>query len=595
MNNDRGASLVLIALTMTVLIGAAALAVDIGAIWMDRSTDQKITDSAAAAGAIEAITTGGQTACESALAYVAVNASDIPAIDATGCAAAFTGSCNAALPQSHTPPNTGRYTITVIFPVPDNHPLMTSGIVGAGTQALDPADGDPCERVGVEMTATRDSFFAQVLGFGQGQTTVHTVATAEITNEGVPLNLLVLDRDGCQAIQVSGNGGISVDAVIAEDLSGTPTGLVPGIMAADSDGSAGCASSATGVISIEGSNASLRADGPQGCADETGTHPVGSFTAGEGCGLIQTVAPGTPGCEQTVNLPACSPGAGGANQPKPAPTALPEMLTRRAIDHRYNCWSDYTSPPAGVSWAVDPLTDANEQSIPGCSGQPYHIYNLINAIGENGPVGGYTDWFADLGHPCDVVSSNPGITVAPGNVRIDCPTFTVASNVQINGNVVFDGDVHVTSATANLMVNNSFGSPGVAFFRGGTLTKDGQANLTFNYTAVYMSKTSRVAMSGGDGSLTWIAPDSGNFDDLALWSDSPLLQQWAGQANLVMEGVFFTPWAQAEYAGTSGQNQTNAQWIAHRLHSRGQGQLVIRPAVDRAVPFTGIPETTLIR
>jgi hypothetical protein len=102
-------------------------------------------------------------------------------------------------------------------------------------------------------------------------------------------------------------------------------------------------------------------------------------------------------------------------------------------------------------------------------------------------------------------------------------------------------------------------------------------------------------MSGGTGSLTWIAPDSGDFDDLALWSDSPLLHEWAGQANLVMEGVFFSPCAQAEYAGTSGQNQTKAQWIAYRLHARGHGVLAIRPDVDRAVPFIGVPETTLIR
>jgi hypothetical protein len=61
-----------------------------------------------------------------------------------------------------------------------------------------------------------------------------------------------------------------------------------------------------------------------------------------------------------------------------------------------------------------------------------------------------------------------------------------------------------------------------------------------------------------------------------------------------MEGVFFTPRAAADYSGTSGQNQTNAQWIAYRLLARGGGILVVRPAVDRAVP-TGLPVTTLIR
>ncbi len=582
--SDRGVSMVLVALALSVLVGAAALAVDIGAIWLDRSTDQKITDSAAAAGAIEAISTGGQAACETALGYVAVNASDISSLDDTGCVL-FAASCDPALPHSLPVPS-GRYTITVTYPVTDSDDLMTSGIVGAGTQAIDPTDGDPCDRFGVQMASTRDSFFAQVMGFSQGQTSVHTVAAASIPNEGVPLNLLVLDRDGCQTIHADGQGQIIVDAVIAEDLSGVPTGLVAGIMAADSDGSAGC--STQGVISATGGPAEIRADGPR-CDDEIGTHSVGSFTAGEGCGLVQTVAPGTPGCASTANLPACAP---GPNQPLPAPTALAERLTRRAIDHRYNCWSNYTAPPAGVSWAVDPLTDANEQSIPGCSGSPDHIYDLINFVGQNGPVGGYTNW-TTLGHSCDIPSSSPGITVS-GNVRINCPTFTVRKGVQIDGNVVFDGDVIVTS-DAHLNINNSLGSPGWAFFRGGTLDKNGSADLTFNYTMVYMAKNSRVAMSGGTGSLVWIAPDSGNFDDLALWSDSDLVHDWAGQANLAMEGVFFTPWGQAVYRGQGGLSVTKAQWIAYRLYATGQGALVIRPDVDRAVPFIGVPETTLIR
>ena len=62
-----------------------------------------------------------------------------------------------------------------------------------------------------------------------------------------------------------------------------------------------------------------------------------------------------------------------------------------------------------------------------------------------------------------------------------------------------------------------------------------------------------------------------------------------------MEGVFFTPWALADYSGTSGQNQTEAQWVAYRLVARGQGLLVIKPEFGRAVTFNFDPRTTLIR
>ena len=577
---DRGASLIMVAIALLLLMGMVAVAIDLAAIRLDRSADQKVTDSSASAGALAALQAGGQEACEGALAYVVVNAEGIGSVDDSGCAA-FSSTCDPAVAESHTVVS-GRFTITITHPVPDSHPLMTSGILGAPTQSVVADDGDPCQRVVVEMSAVHEGLFAQLLGFDQGTTTVHTVATAEQpSGEGFPLNLLVLDRFGCQALHVQGNGGVIVNAVINEDN----TGLLQGLAAADSDASSGC----NGVIQIDGSNGLLRSDGPP-CPGEVGSGTVGGFTSGLGCGLIQTIAPGTPGC----NTPACVPGAGGANPPIPDPTAMPGRLTRAPIDHRYNCWPDYTSPPAGLGWATDPLTSANEQDIPGCSaGDPDHIYDLINSVGSSGGAG-FSSWNADLGHNCTQNSSDSDITIG-GNVHIDCANFIVRNHITIQGDVILDGDVSVTSADGHLDVQNTLGSPGWAFFRDGTLTKDGQASLTFNYTAVYMSKTSRVAMSGGGGSLNWIAPDSGDFDDLALWSDSPLVHTWAGQANLNMEGVFFTPLATADYAGTAGQNQTKAQWIADKLVARGQGVLVIQPEFGRAVEFPVSPRTTLIR
>lgn len=596
-SSDRGASVALLALSLALLLGTSALALDIGSLWLERSTDQKVTDSAAAAGVLDAITTDGRDACKTALVYVAANAPGITSLDDTGCSTAFSTVCT---PGEALTVAKGRFTVTVTYPVADGDPLMTSGIVGAGTQALVSDDGQPCQRVGVKMSAVQDSLFAQLLGFDQGTVTVHTVATAKRSEDGPPINLLVLERTGCRTIHVEGNGGIIVDAVVGEDEFGNPTGLVEGIAASDSDGSDGCTTD--GVIDVDGSGSLLRADGPEGCSTQSSTHNVGGYTAGEGCGLVQTYAPGTPGCGPSgANIPACTPGSGGSNRPQPEPTALGDRLTREKVDHRFNCWGDYTSPPAGVGWATAPLT--GDQMINGCNaGNPDFVYQLTNAVGPNGkptgtgvwsPMGMWRSWSADLGYACDIPSSASDITVN-GNVVFDCPSLVLKRHVRINGNAVFDGDVSVTSSDGHLDVRNSLGSPGWAFFRGGTLTKDGSASLTFNYTAVYMSKTSSVAMAGGSGSLTWIAPDSGYLDDLALWSDSPATQYWAGQANLIMEGVFFTPLATGDYSGTSGQNQTKAQWIADRLVARGQGTLVIQPAKDRGIPF-GNPVTTLIR
>lgn len=603
-DSERGYALVLTSLALMVLLGASALAVDLSALRMDRATDQRVTDAAATAGALSVASSNGKTGCETALAYVVINTPGIDSLDNSGCAP-FVAACVATQPREYTQ-TSGRFTITVVHPVTDDHGLMTPGALGSPTQTLDVKDGKPCQRLGVQITSVTRTTFGALLGVDAAPTRTHSVAIAGAAGgKGTPINLLVLDRFGCQGLLVRGQAIVIVDPVFNPDTGQ----LEAGIAAADSVGnSPACTQTTGGVISIEGGNAVLRADGPAGCANQTGTHLQGTQTAGEGCGFIQTTAPGTPGCAGGgANAPACTPGSGGANRPNPVPTSLPAPLTRAPVDHRYNCRTDYTTVPSSVSWAVDALTVANEQNIPGCStSQPPHVHNWIAAIGPTGVPTGYTRY----GSPssCSVSS----LTFPSGNWYVDCDTFSVTGTVTFGNagdgvptNVVFKGHVSVTSNGSGVFVNNDLATPGTVFFRGqgplssgskGTLTKGGGAHLTFRYSTVYMAKATRVALAGnGSGQLVWIAPDSGPFDDLALWSDSSLIQDWAGNAGLTMEGVFFTPLAIGQYTGNGGLAQVNAQWVADKLWLGGNGTLVIRPQYGRAVQPPGIPGTILVR
>ncbi len=602
-NPEGGYTLVMVAASMFLLLGAAAFAVDLSAVRLDRASDQRVTDTAAAAGALEVASSNGMMGCETALGYVALNTPGISSLDLSGCAT-FATSCNANTAREYTQV-AGRFTIKYVHPVPNGHDLMKPGALGSPTRPVDPQDGTSCERVGVQITSVADATFARVLGVSETATTAHTVARAAVGGgAGTPINLLVLDRFGCQGFLVRGQGVV----IVAPVLNPATGALEAGVAAADSIGTnPPCNQSSGGVVSIEGNNALFRADGPAGCATQTGTHTQGGLSVGEGCGFIQTPAAGTPGCAGGgVNAPACTPGGGGSNRPNPEPTALPVALTRAPVDHRYNCKLDYTSIPASVAWATDPLTVANEQNIPACSGTGMpHIQDWIASIGQmNTPIG-YTRY----GSPqsCSVGSMN----FASGNHYIDCDTFSITGTVTFGTggstptNVVFKGHVSVTSNGGGLVVNNSLATPGTVFFRGqgplssgsrGTVTKGGGSNLVFNYSTVYMAKATRVALAGnGSGQLRWIAPDSGPFDDLALWSDSALIQDWAGNAALTMEGVFFTPLATGQYTGNGGLAQVNAQWIADKLWLGGNGTLVVRPQYGRAVQPPGVPGTTLIR
>ncbi|HUG31866.1 MAG TPA: Tad domain-containing protein [Acidimicrobiia bacterium] len=582
--SDRGASIFMLAISLFLLIGASALAVDIGAIWLDRSTDQKVTDAAAAVGVLEAFGTGGKAACESALTYVAVNTSDLGSVDTTGCASEFGGICDASLPPRELEVSEGRYEITVVYPVGDTHDMMTSRIVSRTPQTLVADDGEPCDRLGVKMASTRDSLFASVLGFGSGTTTVHTVAMRIVGDERPPLNLIVLDRTGCNAISVNGGGQIIAEPVIDYDPNtGNPTGLVPGLVIADSNGS-GCGGS-NGVINVSGAGSVIRSDGPE-CGNGQPTYSYGGYTAQEGCGRIQVVAPGTPGC----NLPACSV-SGGANQPNPPPTPLGSPYTRQPADHKYNCYSDYTTPPIGTTWAADPLTTGNQQNIDPCeAGTDDYMYDLIDFVGpatDGKPDSTFRFWQADLGLSC-----NPNASIPPvnENVVFDCPLLlTSGISVTINGNVVFNQNVTVNGS---LTINPPAAKPWI-FFRGGRLSKAGSGKIAFNDAMVYMAKGSEIKLSGGSGSLIWTAPTSGDFADLALWTDSTAGQAWSGQAALGLRGIFFMPRATASYSGTGGQIQTDAQWLAWRLEVGGGAVLRIAPSEGSLPAFAD--RSTLIR
>jgi hypothetical protein len=133
------------------------------------------------------------------------------------------------------------------------------------------------------------------------------------------------------------------------------------------------------------------------------------------------------------------------------------------------------------------------------------------------------------------------------------------------------------------------------FLRNGALKKAGQGSLYLHNTTLYASKTSTIGLTGGTGEVRWISPNQGDFDDLALWSDSLIRHKFAGQAALTLEGTFFAPLATIEYTGNGSQKQVRAQFIAHRLHAGGNGALVVAPEFGRAVTFPTNPTTNLIR
>ncbi len=576
--DERGAVLILTVLALLFIVAAAAVAIDLAAVRNDRADNQVAADSAVTAGILAYTEDGGQVACQTALDYLVSNTG----YTMTGAdCSSFPERCKTTTPSATTTGVVGALTITITHPVDDSDPLMRPGAIGAPDLGVTAADGDRCGRLGVSITEVHQTFFGGVIDVDQLTSVVHAVALDGTDRSPARMaNLIVLERHDCNALAASngsGDGGIILGAVT--DASGQ---VHPGRVSVDSDAGSGCGPE--GTIDVNGTNGLIRADGPPGCPNEVG--PPGS---GQGCGIIETFAPGPPGCL----MPACS----NTGVIQPAPVQMDRRITRAALDHRWNCKASY--PPA---YDIDGCLDT--------SVTPPYIDQLTAAVGPGGTPPGFNGYTA-AGHPCSLGASDI-VTVPPGNWVVDCKLKINGSLTFAGGNVVFNKEVAVQS-DGSLTVNNanpdvyswtegtnldhteSSSDAAYAYFRAEQLKKNGQGSITFRSTMVYLAPGVDLEISGGSGVLDWSAPTEGPFRDLALWSDSDQTNDLGGQTNMVMEGIFFAPLATLRFTGNSIQQQVAAQYVVNKLHVSGQGALVIAPDADRGVAFPLPWPTVLIR
>ena len=566
LTEESGVTMIIISGGFVALIAVAAFVIDLGAVRMHRSEARVVVDAAASAGSLEVGEGNGQAGCATAAGYAEINVgTTFPGISC----GVLTNTCSASTSATEATATSGDWKLTVTYPVPDGHALMTSSAIGATSQSIVYSDGFLCERIGVTLERTHNTLFARVLGQNQQITTVHAIAvTRPSTNAGTAVNLVILERYDCDALVAEGSGngtgGIWVDVVVHPDGS-----ISEGFATVDSDGTGvGCATD--GVLDVDGLNAQIRADGPAGCAGQAGSHPgPGGALVGEGCGVIQVLAPGTPGC----NPSACT----SSGSVLPDPTSLGRRVTRAPIDHRYNCKAAYTMP---VRYEIRPCPNTPDPKID----------NLVATLGGAGVPAGYQTW-TGLSLPCTVAGEPSTLVTANGNLYIDCAELNIKRSVEITGgNVVFEGNA-VIEGHGSLSINGQVGDPTtpgldavIVYFRGGVLYKAGQGTFRAHNTTAYMSATSTLTMLGGsNGTLLWTAPTTGQFDHLALWSETAAIHELAGQSYLDMVGIFFTPAAQVLYRGNGVQHQIEAQFVARKLKSSGQGILILRPSFDSAV------------
>lgn len=576
-DSERGASLIILAFSMVLLLGIAAVAVDLAGLRLDRRADRLASDAAVTAGvrAMDPFSgTGAPEACKVAWDYLLLNLEDLPSTPApANCDTVFATACD-PLVAREVSATIDNYSFVITHPVPDNHDLM-------GDQAIEPQiDGAACQRLGVTATRSRPHTFARVLGFDTGSTTVRSVgrSVAEAgDSEVVPL--LVLEPIDCPALYTTGQGKVTVSYDTASET--------PGFIVVDSNAST-CGSSNPYSIESQGTQKGwIR-------AIPVPSPPIPSAILSYAMAGIGSADPSAAYNPDNLTEPVDPSDITDPTEPAesrfrlyPEPQAIGQRVTRAPLDWRYNCQTGYPDYPLDLS---NPgLGGIEILDCPNIATDGPYIDQHEAAYGTGQPLPvSFKSWLGE-GYTCNVGSD---IGPLSGDWHIECPGGLVVNGATVtfdDSNIVMDGGIDLRS-TAVLEINKDLTTSHFIYVRegtNGTILKRAQASLALDRTFVYL-ENGAVDLRAGAGGVTWTAPDdlSYDFDDLALWSEGRFPHEISGQAGNELTGTFFTPFAEPFRLGGQGtQEQFAAQFITRRLELSGQAFVKMVPDPDKTTPI----------
>lgn len=624
-SGDRGAYAILYAVLMLVLLGIAALALDVAGVRADRRAAKNASDAGAIAGAsaLGLTSPNPNQACKNAVQFAAASLGTTAGTsDCSGFPVTVNCTVSTAMISRTFATNSGGWTIEVYWPVANASGLMQRPSVEQWstppvTQPIADADGSPCSRVGSRVYRTRPLVLGAGLGLGLNTATrsQDSVALAEIRpGEGkLVAPLLVLDPASCNALNVSGVGGVLVKA----------TATIPGVIAVDSDGTGGDINCQGGkkVITVN-NNSVIRAENSVNGARAlilSYAIPDNVTNSYDPNNTSDTCQP-TPGMFTTILCPR--------------PSAQGVRITRSPVDNRYNCTISCAANKDYINQfkryvGLDPATGAYSPG-PALGTTP------TDACAGIAPTyAGATFLQCTTGAKTITVS---GVTVINGGgnpVRIDAKTLNVTGTLvfedaqvnlnvdvlDVNGCIIFNPpdsptESYGTTCAGTTPLQTTFGyavsedMPPV--WVRGQIKVNGSfvARQTFIMQpekSTMPALNGQLSISATGGRVYWSAPfgktaappgmctaaatanaypSAACFEDLALWNewDGPVNDPDTlnGQSQLFVDGTFFVPESGFTFGGGAGQSQTRAQFIAKRLNLNGQGLLTMTPDAERS-------------
>jgi len=637
-HGDRGVVLILIALLIVALLTMVAIVIDLGALRADRRDTFKSADLAALAAGYHLsgrgdadVTVDPRAACEAALRSVKENTPGFPDDASLACdALPLTGSpphCDATTDMV-TVQSVGSdpYLLTVEYPVPASEISDSRFAGGVGAE-----DGTPCERMRVTLRHTSGTTFARIIGVDEQ--TIESQAVVRAGTDSMTMGvaaLLLLEREGCGALQFSGggdSGGILVKA-------SSPTN--PGVVVADSAGS-----TALGCTTNQNASGYVIYGPPLPAAAGGGPSILAEGSADGSPGIIGTFAALVGGRTACCYPDGIHPEPGGSG-----------IVSRAVVDERYNgdanghaiaalhdaAYAAVTAVTAPAGWttisggeckgAVDPANLGAERLFFDCddgfstgtaslvfpnarqvtftgkvevanNGRlAFPVVEALYVRGCQGSCNGSNDYAVRVANG-GVLSVNAGTDPASPLTCEARPAVATGGTrlATFSGPFLVSGQAHLCATTVYLGNDTPTYAPQQQ-------TSGGLGCTPQEPCPVDTGGRAYIEVDSGGGRVSWTAPNETGeppeamhpFEDLALWSEASAASALGGQGTNTTSGVFFLPNSSVSFTGQATQEQPlNAQFIARRLDVSGQGVLTLMPNPGDAVTIPIPGAVTLIR
>lgn len=644
-DDESGATLILIAISMVAMLIMAGIVLDLGVVRSDKTNNKSTADFATAAGMRALEGPGGtirsfQGACGAAqylvqnsdqmddlsgqwktAAGVSVapfnrNAADcgLGAFRDLACLPDYLADYEATWAWLDATADGGKMAVDIYsgYQLPDPDFTETSS---QGSDTGDPLLGN-CDHIGVIIGETQPAGFSALAGADELNSTIRSVGRVTVGSQQTEVvALLLLEMVDCQALFTNGNNArVRVRATPV----GAPTR--PGLIHLNSDArGGGCTGSNR---AIEGSLYS--GGGPSIIAEGAGPGKPGKI--GVRAVVTNPAYAHTPACDDPLV-------AGCTISPVPIDRGI---VTRRPVDERFRL----------------PLQAARSQANTRFGWTSATLPGDYAYVGDCTSLAGTTVTAAGIG--AAKVFCDADFSVGPGATVIFDDTIeevVVKGRVSVQGQLELNNPrgfyVRGTTSTGKnaagfdvnggrLLVNHRGAAscaarPGSAaevnklFLGGGGL--NGGSNAVFRLCQTFVHAMGNGSIPATDGvnpynnlqngwvrtgaqsTVDWSAPDAtddplqpgdarfSNFEDMALWTETSEVSEVGGQGGLTITGIFFLPNANpVKLSGQSSIGQPfNAQFIARKLELRGVTSLEMAPNPNDSIPTPVFEGFTLVR